>query len=99
MPTSVAPQWSPDGKYICYGEPADGAVQLAVTRADGSDKKVITSKHPHAYSRWSPDALSVSYTRFEKGQPPALWVSAPDGSEAKELLKGVGNPPAEWKPK
>lgn len=93
------PLWSPDGNFISFEEIVDGKLQVAVMRADGSDPKVITSKHEHTLTRWSPDGKSLSYARSEKGQLPALWVSDPDGGNAKELLGGVGTWAAEWKPK
>ncbi len=98
-PGNVFPQWSPNLARISYGELVDGTLQVAVMRADGNDKMIITSKHTHLHTRWSPDGLSISYTRFEKGQPPALWVSDPDGGNAKELLRNVSASAAEWKPK
>ncbi|MDY3561210.1 hypothetical protein R5W23_002472 [Gemmata sp. JC673] len=93
------PLWSPDGNFISFAEIVDGKLQVAVMRADGSDPKVITSKHEHTLARWSPDGKSLSYVRSEKGQLPALWVSDIDGGNAKELLGGVGTWAAEWKPK
>jgi TolB protein len=96
---NVYPQWSPDGSRISYGVLVDNVFQVAVVNANGTGAKVITSKQSHVYSRWSPDGKSISYTRFEAGKPAALWVSDPDGENAKELMTHVGQPAAEWKPK
>ena len=96
---NVYPQWAPDGSKISYGELVDGVLQVAVMNADGSESKVITSKHMHSYTRWSPDGKSLSYTRYENGQPAALVVSDANGENAKELIRNVGAAPAEWKPK
>jgi Tol biopolymer transport system component len=96
---NVYPQWSPDGGKISYGELVDGLVQVAVMNADGSEPKVITSKHQHFYTRWSPDGKSISVTRFAGGQTPTLIVMDANGENAKELLRNVGTAAPEWKPK
>jgi TolB protein len=96
---NVYPQWSPDGNKISYGEQVDGVLQVAVMSADGSEQKIITSKHLHSYTRWSPDGKSISVTRFEKGKPAALVVMDANGENAKELISSVAQPAAEWKPK
>jgi len=96
---NVYPQWSPDGKWLAYGEMVEGVVQVGVVKFDGTGGKVITSKLQHMLARWSPDGKSLSYCRFEKGKPTVLIVSDADGQNPKELLSDIGAATAEWQPK
>ncbi len=81
------PSLSPDGKRITYIKVADGAFQVHVANADGTDGQAVVSKQGYQafYPNWSPDGRRIAFTRdvmegVEAGLP-ALLIVDMDGNE------------------
>src|SRR5688500_9708732 len=57
------PRWSPDGKRIAFLSNRDGATQIYVADADGSDIEKVTNLHAGAQAPfvWSPDGSRIAY--------------------------------------
>lgn len=75
-----SPDWSPDGKFIAYdvlGE-SGGGYQIAVIRADGTDRRIISSG---SIPTWSPDGKMIAC------QGDGVQVMNADGS-GRESLPG-----------
>ena len=58
-----SPRWSRDGKYIAFLSSRDGAPQIFVAGADGSNPRKVTNM-PEGIGDfiWSPDGRSFAYT-------------------------------------
>ena len=56
-------RWSPDGKRIAFLANRDGALQVYLANADGSDVKKLTTLHAGAQPPlvWSPDGSRVAF--------------------------------------
>ena len=57
------PRWSPDGKRIAFLANRDGAMQIYVADADGSDVRKVTSLHMGAQAPyvWSGDGSRIAF--------------------------------------
>ena len=90
--------WSPDGNYILYGCEAGLCVVDLEGNAVGQSPKgwIMPDDRPHA--AWSPDgsliAVRTRYHPYEKGGI-AVFTMAPDGGEARILVRGGRSPFAE----
>jgi dipeptidyl aminopeptidase/acylaminoacyl peptidase len=96
--SAAMPAFSPDGTGIAYRhEPEDGTYphhgQIAVMRADGSDRQVLTASldrqcTPYPLIRepvWDGDRIAF---RVEDGGNVHIYTVAADGSAEPELLVG-----------
>ena len=85
--------WRADGRRIAYDFfDADGDEQIATSRPDGSDLRVITSGGGiHEVPSWSPDGDRIVFGFSPEPDPDApgfetrLWTMRADGSKAKPL--------------
>jgi dipeptidyl aminopeptidase/acylaminoacyl peptidase len=96
--SGATPSFSPDGALIAYvHEPEDGTSphhgQIAVMRADGSDRRVLTASldrqcNPYPLVQpptWDGDRIAF---RVEDGGNVHLYTVAADGSSEPEMLVG-----------
>jgi len=96
--SASAPSFSPDGELIAYiYSPEDGTFphhgQIAVMRADGSDRRILTTSldrqcAPYPLGRepvWDGDRIAFG---VEDGGNVHLYTVAADGSGEPELLVG-----------
>ena len=85
--------WRADGRRIAYDFfDADGNEQIATSKPDGSDQRVITSGVGiHEVPSWSPDGDRLVFDFSPEPDPEApgfetrLWTMRADGSKAKPL--------------
>ena len=81
------PAWAADGSaiYVSRAAPLGAQSIDRVTVASGEHASVVSRAAFPALSR---DGLSLAYVRYaappERGE--SLWLSAPDGSEAREIV-------------
>ncbi|MFN2233508.1 MAG: Ig-like domain-containing protein [Anaerolineales bacterium] len=103
----VTPAYSPDGKLIAFGrrylDPNRFIIgsQIWMMRADGSFPQQITDNpdYNHADFAWKPDGRQLAFVRHKQTtliDPPEIWITLPDGSDAVRLVIG-GYAPA-WIP-
>ena len=88
--------WSPDGKWLAYGNGGD----VFLAKADGTEsRKLLTMKSLISDIVWSPDGdhlrigtteISQSDTSGSVGEQ-ALWEVAADGSNPHRLVSGAGS--------
>jgi dipeptidyl aminopeptidase/acylaminoacyl peptidase len=96
--SATAPSFSPDGSQIAYVHtPEDGTYphhsQIAVIRADGSDRRILTASldrqcAPYPLGRepvWDGDRIAFG---VEDGGNVHIYAVASDGSAEPELLAG-----------
>ena len=69
---SLAPQWSPDGRWIAFVNFGD----LYKIRPDGKDLTLLVKEA--AYPTWSPDGKMIAYAAFRPDIPPLTKEEAPD---------------------
>jgi Tol biopolymer transport system component len=100
---AFAPTWSPDGQWIVFGY---GAVfndretkpsQLVMIRADGSEKRDLTSGPLNSgFPSWSPDGKHIVYRVWKKEDRSLQILNLDDGTSTK-LTSGNDNFPV-WSP-
>ena len=100
---AFSPTWSPDGQWVVFGY---GAVfndretkpsQLVMIRADGSEKRELTSGPLNSgFPSWSPDGKRIVY-RVWKQEDRSLQILNLDDGKSTKLTSGNDNFPV-WSP-
>jgi Tol biopolymer transport system component len=62
---SYNPAWSPDSRFIVYAKREPDKVNLWIMRADGTEKRRLTSatSEEHIDPAWSPDGSTITFRR------------------------------------
>lgn len=63
-----SPNWSPDGKNICYFSDATGEYQLMMRPADGTGEPTALTNNLEGYhfnTLWSPDSKKIAFNHFD----------------------------------
>ena len=87
---AISPAVSPDGSRIAFVVNSDGTTNLAMTKVDGSDFKLITSyeNREQVYDpQWSPDGEHILFDYSIKDGRDLAWIR-PDGSGPQFLITG-----------
>jgi Tol biopolymer transport system component len=100
---AFSPTWSPDGQWVVFGY---GAIfndreskpsQLIMIRADGSEKRELTSGPLNSgFPSWSPDGKHIVYRVWKKDDRSIQILNLDDGKSTK-LTSGQDNFPS-WSP-
>ena len=86
-----SPRWSPDGRWIVYAvTDAEGAQTMWRMRPDGRDAAAIGEGFNPTFS---PDGTRIAFVRND-----SLWLSAPNGGEATQVLESTGIDGFAWAP-
>jgi Tol biopolymer transport system component len=100
---AFSPAWSPDGKWIAFGYGTffnareNKPAQLMVIRADGSEKRELTSGPLNSgFPSWSPDGKHIVYRVWTKTERSLQILNLDDGKSIK-LTSGNDNFPM-WSP-
>ena len=84
------PSWSPDGQWIAYSCTKDDNQEIYVAKADGSEKKRLTTDPAiDAHPAWSPDGKKIAFATSRWGDLELAVMNA-DGSELVRLTKSAG---------
>jgi len=86
------PQWSPDGKRIAFLSNRDGATQIYVMNAQGTNAAKLTSLSTGADNeKWSPDGRSIAFTSsvFPDCSDDACNHSRDDAAEKSKIKARV----------
>ena len=86
------PQWSPDGKKIAFLSNRDGATQIYVMNAQGTNAAKLTSLSTGADNeKWSPDGRSIAFTSsvFPDCSDDACNHSRDDAAEKSKIKARV----------
>ncbi|WP_082390059.1 TolB family protein [Ornatilinea apprima] len=103
------PAWSPDGAWLAVMSLAeqaarnDGASQIHIQRADGSQERVLTSDAwANISPQWSPDGQRIAFLSERDGvyNRYGLYVMDADGSHPERIGAGFYSEGAEfaWSP-
>lgn len=89
------PAWSPNGSKIAFA--SDGGVPLGhlhlfLMNPDGSGVQQLTFGTHEDQPAWSPDGNRIAFFG-NNGSYPAVYVMNADGTNIKELVKGIGPAP------
>jgi Tol biopolymer transport system component len=100
---AFSPAWSPDGKWIAFGYGTffnareNKPAQLMMIRADGSQKRELTSGPLNSgFPSWSPDGKHIVYRVWTKTERSLQILNLDDGKSIK-LTSGNDNFPM-WSP-
>jgi len=101
---AFSPQWSPDGQWIAFGfgafflDRATKPAQLMMVRADGSERRDLTSGPINSgFPSWSPDGKRIAYRVWSQEEHGLRILNMEDGSVTK-LTTDYDNFPM-WSPK
>lgn len=93
-PVSLRERWAPDGSL--QGEVAyvleTGVGRSALYVMDISTGKQVRLPSPGEYlnsPEWSPDGQTLAFSATDENDWAQLWVSAPDGTDAVQITKGL----------
>ncbi len=98
MPFDSQPSYSPDGKMIAFISDRDGADNVWVARADGSEARPLTKDKQSLFASpaWTPDGdyviVSRQYQLF--GSAFELWIYHVRGGSGVSITKGKPKPDA-----
>jgi putative membrane-bound dehydrogenase-like protein len=84
--------WKKDRIAYAHGgvfQGAEGQVDLAIVRPDGSDLRTLPGPGNDAFPAFSPDGTRLVF-RSGRGGTKKLWTMKPDGSDAQPLTDGPG---------
>lgn len=94
------PEWSPDGKKIAFTSNRDGAKNIYVMNADGSNVVRLTDgSTAEDVPVWSPDGTKILFGSMRDGNL-EIYIMNADGSEQKRLTFNsvVDGGPARFSP-
>jgi imidazolonepropionase-like amidohydrolase/Tol biopolymer transport system component len=98
LPFEGQPKFSPDGKKIAFISDRDGAENLWVANADGSDPRPLTRDKQAQYTSpsWTPDGDYVLVSKQENPlrMPYDLWMYHAKGGAGVQVTKGKAKPDA-----
>ena len=81
--------WSPDGEWVAYRDSTRGINEndeIAIARADGSERRIITSDPANDWGpAWSPDGSSIVFNSDRDGGQLRGYLVAPDGTNVRPL--------------
>lgn len=93
-PERTGPRISPDGKWMAFGAPADGVINVFVAPADDLDKATqvtFDKQRPVRNFFWSTDGKYVLYMQDAAGDENFhLFRVKPDGTGATDLTPKAG---------
>lgn len=101
---SRSPAWSPDGQTIAFvsDREVEDSYEIYLMNPDGSNQRRLTQTLDDApigreVPTWSPDSRYIVYIkgRLNDNQWPWIYIINADGTEQRQLIKGVN--PA-WSP-
>jgi Tol biopolymer transport system component len=92
------PRYSPDGKQLAFLSDRDGAENLWVARADGSDPRPLSKDKQSLFTSpsWTPDGDYILVSRQEQQPIGAfeLWLYHAKGGAGVQVTKGKVRPDA-----
>ena len=92
------PRFSPDGKQLAFVSDRDGAENLWIAQADGSDPRALSKNKQSLYTSpsWTPDGDYVLVSRQEQAPIGAfeLWMYHAKGGTGVQVTKGKAKPDA-----
>ncbi len=98
LPFEGQAKFSPDGKRIAYVSDRDGAENLWIANADGSDPKQLTRDKQAQYTSpsWTPDGDYVLVSRQDNPlrAPFDLWMYHAKGGAGVQVTRGKAKPEA-----
>jgi TolB protein len=84
------PSWSPDGERIAFSAGTEGASQIFVIEADGSNLMQLTDDAEDSTDpTWSPDGAWIAFTRG--GDHTDIYALTPDGSYERRMTDSPEN--------
>ena len=98
--SNMSPAASPDGRKVAMILSKDGATDLYVANADGSDLRRLTkSREDESSPCWSPDGQSICFAAKINDRRSLCKVSVSGGSVQRITTSGVSNPTEpDWSP-
>lgn len=100
----MLPQWSPDASRITFYAAADGAHDIWIADADGSNERALSTELADEFwPYWSPDGSRIAFMTAGTDPQQVMGnysVIDPDGGERLELALGsmAGGAPTIWSP-
>lgn len=94
----IDPTWSPDGSMIAFASSRQGARQLFIMNADGSNIRQVTNlNNMGGRSTWSPEGTKLAFYAGPAGDH-NIYVINIDGTGLVQLTQGGDNLGPSWSP-
>ncbi|MDQ7008005.1 MAG: amidohydrolase family protein [Acidobacteriota bacterium] len=98
IPWNFQPRFSPDGSRIAFISDRDGADNVWIMQADGSDPRAVSREKEHLVHNpsWSPDGESIvarkGFTSTRSIPAGEIWLFHVDGGEGLPLVERPDGP-------
>ncbi|MBI5651808.1 MAG: PD40 domain-containing protein [Chloroflexi bacterium] len=87
---ALRPAWSPDNRLIAFESNRDGAFQIYVMNADGSNQRALTAgANENRRPVWTPDGKSILYDSSD-GAHQDIWIVHLASGVRKQLTRVEG---------
>jgi Tol biopolymer transport system component/serine/threonine protein kinase len=89
----VYPAWSPNGRFIVFGDSVDTGVELFICNVDGANRRQLTTLGGrNSLPAWSRDGSRILFQNGKIGEETTtLYIMDADGSNQKVILKAASN--------
>jgi TolB protein len=94
-----SPMWSPDSERIAFLSKRDGASQIFVMKADGSEQRKLTEGDaPKYHISWSPNGKVLLFVSERDGNPEIHVVDVDEGNEVRLTHNDARDEQPVWSP-
>lgn len=90
-----SPDWSPRGDRLAYQAWVEGVFQIVTVNADGSDRRVLTSRGSNEDPSWAPDGRHVVFASDRRGYR-GLWILDSVTGRVRSLVTGHVDQMPDW---
>jgi Tol biopolymer transport system component len=97
--SDISPDWSPNGNKIAYLSNGSGNFDISVMKADGSEKKRLTTTTTgEAFPAFSPDGKKIAFVRNRGSNTEIFTKNLSTGSQQQLTNDPASDVVPDWRP-